>query len=294
MLTEFIYQLNPFNLWGKEVKVEDLIVNPLQSCETLRLDRWGRCHRIKASFLHSTLFERVIFWLQIHFNKRSHLEAIDKLLTLFYEKLLQDPPQVIEKLQKWNDQLDQLNCLKNDYAFVYLKQGNPIWVDSRLGEIKQYAYSVFEYYHQKRVLEQEENRKKKFNSFKERMEEELENLASSYLDGLKKARLLAIAPYPILQLLFEERIESLQARLQTIQKLQEQVDELEKIHTGTFTIPFIKDYFKQLRTQLLYGLQKINFETKILIAHLVINYRLTPFKDKVKLYLDFIQIDPER
>lgn len=293
MLTELIYQWNPFNIYGIEVGVEDLICHPLQPTETLRQDHYGHCRRIKAPLPDSTLWEKFIFWLQTHLNEKGHLEAIDKLISLLYEQLLHDPPQLTEKLQEFNNQLDKLNCLKNDYGFVYLKQGDPHWVELRIYEVKQHAYSMFEYYYQQQALEQEEARKKAFVVFQEKIEKKLEELAVNYLFGLQKSRLLTVASYEILPLLFEERMENLQERLKIIQELTDQVDEIEKMHEGKFTIPFIKNYIKRLRFRLHHELQKIGYEAKMSVGNLIINYHITPFKDRVKLFLDFIQVDPD-
>lgn len=38
MLTEFFYRWNPFNIFGNEVGIEELLCNPLQPSETLRQD----------------------------------------------------------------------------------------------------------------------------------------------------------------------------------------------------------------------------------------------------------------
>lgn len=296
MLAKLIYQFyqwNPFNLYGIEVEVEDLINCPLCSTETLRQDKYGSCRRIKAPSLDSSLWERWIFWLQVHLNEKGHLEAIDKLISLFYEKLLQNPPQLTQRFQEFKYQLNQLRCLKNDYGFVSLHQGDPSWVEYRLSEIEKSAYSIFEYYHKKQVSEQEEDRKKTFEFFQQHMDRKLEELAVEYLLGLEKVRLFTVAPYDVLPALFEERIKSLQERLKEIEALKDQIDEMERMHEGKFTIPFIKDYLKRMRLKLYHEIQKIGFETKLLIMNLIINYQITPFKDRVKVFLDIFQIDPE-
>src|ERR1700730_8219171 len=112
MLTEFIYQWNPFNICGREVGVDDLICNPLQISETLMQDSQGRCRRIHVPSPHSSLWEKTVYWLQIHLNEKGHLDAIDKIISLFYQKLLQFPPQKTEGIQEFNLQIDQLRSLK--------------------------------------------------------------------------------------------------------------------------------------------------------------------------------------
>jgi hypothetical protein len=293
MLTEFIYQWNPFNLCGKEVEVDDLICNPLTSTETLRQDACGHCRRIKVPSSHSSLWERFVFWLQTSLNHKGHLEAIDRLISLFHEKLLQNPPQFTEKLQEFNSQIDQLRLLKNDYGFVYLKQGNPDFIESRLDDIQQDAYSVFAQHLTKQSLEEENARLRAFILFQENVEQKLEKLALHYQSGLQKARLLLVSSSHVLKSLFEERVNSLQERLNLIQELQQQIDEMEERHNGKFTIPYIKDCLRGLRMNLFNEVRKIGFEAEVIIGYLIINYRIAPCKEDVKFILDSIQINPE-
>lgn len=293
MLTEFIYQWNPFNICGIKVGIEDLISNPLLPHETLMQDGYGNFRRIQVPYFHSPLWEKVVFWFQTHLNQKGHLEAIDKLITLFYQKLLQHPPQKTENLQDFNLKISQLRSLKNDYGFIYLKTGDSSFVDIRLKEIEQHAYSIFSYYYKQQILEQEEIRKKDFVLFEEQMELKFDYLAVEYFIGLIKARLLIFIPSEVLQSLFEQHVESLDNRLELIQNLYEEVNKIEKVHQGKFTIPLMNDHFHQIRMKLCNEVSKIRVEVEILIRHLILHYRLAPLKREAKMLLDLMQVDPE-
>lgn len=294
MLTEFVCKWNPLNLYGIEIDLEDLICSPLQSNETLREDCCGNYRRIKVPSSSSSFWEKCVFWLQTHLNKKGHVEAINKLISLFDEKLLQNPPQIAEKLQQFNWQIDQLRSLKNDYGFTSLKQGTSSFIESRLLAIEQHAYSIFAYYHQKQVIEEENVRKKAFLLFQEEIDQKLEELALRYFVGLQKARLLILSSSDALQVLFEERVQSLQNRLKIVQDLQQQIDEMEKVHQGKFTIPCIKDYFYTIRKRVCHEVRKIGIEAENVIRNLLVNYRIAPFREEVKLLLYSMRIDPDK
>ena len=111
-----------------------------------------------------------------------------------------------------------MRCLKNDYGFRQNKEGDSSFIDSRLKEIEQRAYSIFSYYYKQQVLEQEEMRKRAFFLSKEQIEQKLHNLSLEYLYGLLAARLLAITPSEIVREFFEERALSLDKRLEILQE----------------------------------------------------------------------------
>lgn len=293
MLTEFIYQWNPFNVCGIEIGVDDLICNPLQPSETLMQDSYGRCRRIRVPTHHSSLWEKAVYWLQVHLNEKGHLDAIDKIISLFYQKLLQSPPQKTEGMQEFNLQIDQLRFLKNDYAFTHFKEQDSSFIDSRLKEIEQHVYSIFSYYHKQQVHEQEELRRKNFNIFQEQLNQKLHELSIEYLSGLLAARLLAIAPSDMVKKLFEERVQSLDFRLQIVQSLHDQINEMEKEHEGKFTIPNLGEVLSRIRAKLTHEVRNINVEAEILIGNLIMNYRLAFSKQEVKKILDSIEVDPE-
>lgn len=293
MLTKFMTHWNPLNLYGTEVEVEDLICNPLKSNETLRQDCRGHCRRIQAPSLHSSLWKRFVFWVQVHLNKKGHLEAINNIISLFSETLLQHPPLIIKDLENFNLQADKLRSLQNDYGFIYLKQGNPAFVESRLDEIKQHAYSIFAAYHGQQALAEEEARKKDFMLFQEDIERKLEELDVQYIEGLYKARLLLVVSSHCLDSLFEERVQSLQRRFKIIQEIEQQIDEMEMMHKGKFTIPCINDYFSILRLKVCIEVRKIGIEAESVIENLMLNYRIGPFKEEIRLLLYSIEIDPE-
>jgi hypothetical protein len=293
MLNDIIYQWNPFNIYGKEVDVEDLIYYPLQPSETLMQDGYGRCRRLKIPSLQSTFWEKAIFWFQTHLNEKGHLEAINQLISLFYQNLLQYPPQETEKLQEYQSRIHQLRSLKNDYGFVHVKTTDSSFIDSRLKEIEQHAYSIFTYYYQLQGIEQEEERKKDFFRFEEQMKQSLQDLKSKHFAGLLRLRLLILAPLDILRFLVEEIIQSIRTRLQVVENLYQQISEIERQHEGKFTIPYLDNDLKEIKVKLSNEIGKIDIEAEILIRNLILNYRLSPFKEEVKVLLDALKIDPE-
>lgn len=293
MLTEFLCQWNPFNIFGSEVGVEELLCKPLQPSETLRQDVQGRCRRIQVPSHCATIWEKAVFWVQTHLNEKGHLETIDKLISLFYQKLLQSPPQKTEKLQEFNHQINQLLSLKNDYGFTYIKTTNSSFIDSRLKEIEQHAYSIFSYYYKLEVFEQQELKKKEFHFFQQEIALIFQQLAVEHFSGLNKAYLLMMVPLDMLHQLIQERVQSIHDRLQIIQQLHQKINKIEKIHEGQFTVPFIRGYLKHIRIKLSNEVEKIKVEGELVIRNLVLNYHLTPFKKEVKQLLDSLKIDPE-
>ncbi|CAF23336.1 hypothetical protein [Candidatus Protochlamydia amoebophila] len=83
MIKNVLSRWNPLNIFGTEVEYQDLLHQPLESDETLIQDSRGCIHRLKVSSKHSTFWETVLYWIQIHLNKKGHLDAIDKLLSSF-------------------------------------------------------------------------------------------------------------------------------------------------------------------------------------------------------------------
>lgn len=293
MLAEFLYEWNPFNIYGTKVEYEDLIHRPLLSCETLMQDRLGHCRRLKVPADQANLLEKIMYWFQVHLNEKGHLEAIDKLISLFYQELLLNPPEKTEELQKLNSQINQLRQLKNDYFFVYLKKGDPTFIDLRLSEIEQHAYSIFSYYYKQLVDAQEEERKLVFQLFEKKAEKSLKYLREEYKAGLTKARLLMIMPENILFSLVEERIHSLDQRLLFIQNFYTQMSELEKHFEGTFTIPNLSDWINHLRSQLQIEKNKIAAELEIVIKSLILHSHLVPCDERVKQFLKLMEVDPD-
>lgn len=287
MLINMLYEWNPFNLFGNEVCIDELIGTPLTSHETLRLDGGGRCRRIQATPPNSSIWRKALFWVQTHVHGRDHLHAIDALISHFYNKLLQDPPKIICQLQKFNEEVEVLHCLKRDYGFVHLKIGDPALVEARLFEIKQHAYSIFEFYHKQCAIQKEEERKRTYTAFKQQVDLELHILHGCHEAGLQKARILSIADCELLQFIFEERMDSLEARLRTIQKLQMELNEMERIHETAFTVPMIKEYVEKVRRKLYCELDKITFELEVVVQNLIINSHISPWKDQVKAFLEF-------
>lgn len=292
MLTLLMNQWNPFNLYGKEVEVEDLICHPLMSTETLRQDSRGCCRRIKAPSLHSSLWEKWVFWLQIYLNEKDHLDAIDKIISLFQERLLQHPPYQTKELQEFNFQADKLQALQNDYGFAYLRKGDPSLVEFRLNAIKQQAYSIFAHYHEERVCEEEEARKQALILFQEDIEQKLKDLDKGYRVGLTKARFLLVASSNV-QVLFEERVKSLQKRFKIIQGMQKKMDEMEDMLRGKFTMIDFENYFHRLRCRVCIEVLKIGLEAESMIENLMINSCISPNRETIESLLSSIEIHSE-
>ncbi len=294
MVGKFLQNWIPFNFFGKQVQLEDLIKNPLQPNETLRqCSLLGYCRRIQVPSQESNLWDKIVFWIQIHFNEKGHLEAIDKLISFFQESLFQNPPQATETLEAFNSQAEKLLALKNDYGFISLKLGDPQDVELRLQEIQKQAYCIFEAYLQKEALEKEEKRKQAFIAFRNHVDLQLFNLSQEYLRSLKKIRLFIMVPSENIQSLFEERVQSICYRLDLIKSLNQQIDEIEQEHQGKFTIPFINEYLNSLRINLCCEVHKISIEVEILIENLIINYQITHTHQQVDLILKFIQVNPD-
>lgn len=293
MLTQFFYQWNPFNVCGNEVGIEDLLSNPLKIEETLMQDFQGNCRRLQVPTCHSTSWQRVVFWLQTHLNDKGHLETIDKLISLFYQKLLDSPPQKVEALHQYHLQIKQLSSLKNDYGFVLFKTTDPSFVDSRLDEIAQKAYSIFADYYSREMSLQEEARKESIVDFQEKVDIVLQFLARQQVVGFLRARLLMTVPQEILTILFEEEIESIEDRLQIVHQVHLEIKELQRSLEGKYTLFFTHRSLKEMGRKLHREMGKIRIELELVIRNLVLNYQLTPFKDEVKSLLNSIGVDPE-
>lgn len=292
MVSDFFSEWNPFNIFGDEVRIEDLISAPLQQNETLVQSNCGRCRRIKAPYQDSTRWDKFIYWVRTHLNQRGHLEAIDKLLALFQEMVLQDPPLAIEHLEKFDRHVEVLASLKNDYAFVYLQQGDPSRIDHKLHAVQKMAYLIFEYCYRQQALEDEKKRKIAFLNFREIIERTIDDLARQFLVGLKYDRCLMVVSPEWLHDLFEERVLSMHVRLKVIQWLNNEINAMEKTHHGKFTIPRINDYLSALRRRLLCEFKKVVIEAEIMIENVMINFRIFPNNDAARAILQAIGISP--
>lgn len=287
-----LYQWNPLNIYGMRVDVEEIICQPLLPCETLMEDGQGSCRRIKVPVGESTALDRMKFWLQMHLNKNGHLVAIDNLITSFYQKLINEPPEETEDLQEFNLQIDRLRSLKNDYQFLYY-EGNSSFIEARLKVIEEQAYSMFAYFYRQKVNEQEEERKHAFTQFVDHLQEKLEELNYEYCLGLIEARFIERAPTNDVDNIFKERVGSLDRRLEHVEALQGRINEIESNYEGKFTIPCLSDKLNRMRLQVESELHKLGIELELLIKNLVHHYHLSPQKEEIKALLDLMEINPE-
>lgn len=290
---EIFYHWNPLNIYGLKVFVEDLVSEPLRQNETLMEDGQGSCRRIKVPVQNSTLLDRSWFWLQVHCNKKGHLEAIDNLISQFYQKILEEPPQETEKLQNLYMQIEQLRSLKNDYHFVFLKS-DASFIEERLKFIESHTYAMFSYLYKQKVIEEEEERRSAFSTFDEGLREKVANLNFEFCSGLVKAHFLMTASTDVLDDLFVERIYSIDQRLMHIEELGTLIDEIERSHEGKFTIPCIEEHLKRMRSDLESELRNLGIELESLIQNLVNHYHISPTKQDAKAFLDFLEVDPDK
>ena len=212
----------------------------------------------------------------------------DSTITSLKERL-----QNTENLLEIRDQIDQLRLLKNDYGFSHLKAPNSSFIDIRLKEIEQHAYSIFTYYYKMEVIEKEEEGKRKFYLFQEEVYVKCQQLALEHAVRMIQIRFLTMVPVEILKVLLRETIKSINDRLYSIQVLHQNIDEMEKMYEGKFTIPFIHSYSDRIRTLLSNEVRKVKIEAELIISNLILNYQLTPFKSEVKELLDSLHINPE-
>lgn len=119
MLNNALASLNPFNMYGTEVKLEDLVSSPLQSNETLMGDSRGAIHRIKVPTNgRFNILERLVFWIQTHVNMMDNLHAIDKLISSFEQEVLKTSRTGPETLATNKEKLKSFESLKNDYQLI--------------------------------------------------------------------------------------------------------------------------------------------------------------------------------
>ena len=289
MLTEFFSQLNPFNLYGCEVTLEDILCQPLQPGETLVQDCFGRCRRIKASVPGATLKERVRFWVQTHVNDKGHLDAIHHLISTFYRQLQKDPPRDLDKLQKVHEEINQLRSLKNDEGFVSLNLGDPEEIEHQLCLMEREAYRQFAEFLHARAREEEGRRKHSFCQFQTEMESKLHALSRDFNFSTFRARLIQMAPGPLLRKLVWEWLLHMQERITLIEELYEGIDKIEHDHRGKFTIPEIQDQLRTWKQQLRREQLKLWIEKEMLYENLLINYRVTS-NNEIEEFIDLIKL----
>ncbi|WP_068468386.1 hypothetical protein [Candidatus Protochlamydia phocaeensis] len=290
MFNEALSRWNPFNVFGSEIEIEDIIRHPLQHNETLMQDSRGRFHRITAPASQASFWDKLIFWIQTHLNQKGHLDAIDNIILSFQERVLQQPILAAEELKAIKAKMESLKSLKNDYCFTHLHLGDPLSIDLRLKAIEDQAYSIFEKSIQQMAKEQEDVRRKQFVIFTQAMQIALARLNKEYLISLKQLRFLVVSFPPQLTILFQDRIENIRSRLFLIQQLNDQIVIMKKDHQGKFTISGVDAYLEQIRSQLRLEIEKIKVEIDVLIENLKINHHINPLKEQIAEFLVSIGI----
>lgn len=293
MLPNFFHDWNPLNMYGTKVELEDLISCPLLSSETLMQDKLGCFRRIKVPPHRSSFFEEMIYWLQRWLNRIGHIEAMEKLISHFYQKLLRNPPEKTAELQEFISQIEKLRQLKNDHRFVHLQEGDPSFIDSRLFEIEQQAYSIFAYYYKKQVLKEEKKRKRVFFQFQKKIEKELNILKKEFPLCLLQTRFLIMSPPELIPLIFKKRMSSLEKRVLMTQDLHQLIDEIEKKYEGKFTILHLNHYLTLLRAQVNIEINKISLELDILIRAILFYAHLVPDQNHIRIFLEILNFNPK-
>jgi hypothetical protein len=281
MFIAFLSKWNPFNIYGKETHCEDLIHNPLQSDETLMQDSSGCYHRIRAPLLIARKWNRLKFWCQRRLNKKGHVETIHAIISLFWQKVLNQPLDDVSQLNDLKFQLTQLSSLKNDYCFNYLKKGDPRDIEMLLADIEKQAYRIFEFNYQQKSIAEEKKRRQTFLLFQEQIEQQLVELHRDYLEGLTGARLLIITPFTALEKFLSNRLYQIQQKIDRIEKLYLHIEFIHVEHQGKFTIPYIREYLTTLKEKLCCEIKKIHLELNFIIENLTLNYCIFPLEKKI-------------
>ncbi|MFI5343786.1 MAG: hypothetical protein ACHQUC_06150 [Chlamydiales bacterium] len=284
--------LDPLVLLGFEAEIENLIDIPLQFDETLRLDKEGCFHRLKIPAKQSTIWVKLIFWTHLYFHKKSHLIAINQLISLFEQRLLSLQQLGQSDFQEISKQIERLKSLKNDYGYTVLRQGDPVDVDKKLEKIKKHAYILFEKHVQQAALEQEKKCREEFLLFLNRAQSFLTLLAQESCFGFQEARRLLTAYSDDLPLLFSERLHSIQTRLLLSQDLTNQIEEMALYHRGKSTVLNIEFYLSDLRTKLNREVNNLEIEIENLMVNLKCFFYYHQYDQILQEYFLLIGVNP--
>ncbi len=279
MLTEFIFKLNPFNIYGTKTGVDELLKNPLKTNETLMEDLQGGVRRIEVPPATSRFWNKILFWLQKRLNRNNHLTAINRLISLFHDQLISNPPQKTENLNHVNHGINQLKSLKNDYGFIINRSKDSSFIDLRLIEIEQYAYSIFTYYYQLEIAERDQTKKEAFIQFQNKVKTIFQILDSEHNVGMVHAQFFTIAPLEFLKIMLRERLFSLDERLLTIQNILEETNDILSDYEGLFFVPHLKGLIEIIRTRLKNELFKLKSEFDLMIFNIDLNYKINQTKE---------------
>lgn len=292
MIKRLFSWLDPFFLFGYKEELENLVKTPLQLDETLRLDKNGSFHRLKVPTNQANLWNKLIFWTHIHFNKKSHLTAIDQLIFLFEQRILALPCLVHTEFQKVSEQIECLKSLKNDYGFSVLGEGDPVEIDQKLQRIEKHANLLLEKYMKQTALEEEEKKRKIFLHFFKEAQAILTLLSQESWFGLQEARRLLVAFSEDIPFLFAARLHNIQTRLLLTQDLNEEIDAIDSDFQYKNVIPDINIYVNGLRHKLNREVNNLEEEIEVLIENLRGYYYYHPYDQTLHEYFLLIGINP--
>jgi hypothetical protein len=293
MLANFFSYWNPLNIYGDRIGVEDLIIHPLESDETLMEDSTGCCHRIRTPSNQSNIWKKIIYWFQIHLNENDFPIASDHLIMELHRILLDDPPTLTQRLAEFYTKIEKLESLKKSDESDQLEE-EIAQIDAKLLSLRRIAYLIFAYSHHEHVKEKELSRKERFFLFKEIVSQNLSLISQEYIRCAILDRLLIIVTEDKLKSLFSERCASIKHRLDILQDTNAQINEIEDLHLGKFTIPHIKRIIRRLRSRVQYELRKLVVEAGMMVDQLIINFQIYPKNHAVATLLEYLIANPHR
>lgn len=282
--------LDPLSLLGQKIELEHLFQKPLNKDETLRLDRGGSFYLIKVPENRAAVWNKLIFWGNLHFNKRDHLKAIVRALSLFEERIFK---QSIfkEDYQKIIQQIECLKSLKNDYGFTlndeYLEE-----LDLKLEGIQHQVYSLLEKNEQLIAEENEKLQQEAFYLFLHDAKATLALLKQETQFGLQEARRMVGAFTDDIPLLFESRLRNIHSRLLLIQELFTEIEAVERIYCNQFMIASNQAQLNNIWDRLNREVNLLEDELEILINNLKLYCFYYPQDVSVYEYLILMGINP--
>jgi hypothetical protein len=288
MLSYFFSHWNPLNIYGDKAEIEDIIRKPLEADETLMEDSSGCCHRIRTLSSHSNVWKKIMFWFQTHLNQNDFSIAVDHLLAQLHRILLEDPPTLTQRLTEFYMKLEKLESLKNISSESHRIEGEIVQIEVELLLLRRLAYLIFAYSHHEHVKKKELSRKERFFLFREIVNQNLSLLAQEYSRCLILDRLLIVVTEDNLYPFFYERCVSFKHRLELLNETYSQINEIENLHLGKFTVIHFKRILRHLRSRLGNELRKLAVEARLMIEHLVVNFQIYPRNHAVASLLTFL------
>lgn len=290
-MKRFFNWFDLFVLVGNKVELDHLIKKPLCNDETLRLDKDGCFYCLKVPENHANIWNKILFWTAIYFNKKSHLAAIDQAICLFEQRLSTMTSLMYSDFQEISKQIECLKSLKNDYGFT-LDQESQTEVDRRLLQIEKQAYILFESSVQQLAFEQERHRKEIFLRFLNESQSILTLLDQESCFGLQEARRILLAYSDDIPHLFEARLHNIQARLLLAQDLNRDIELMDNEHRGKFTIPNIESHLNSIKVKLNHEINSLENEIEMLINNLKYYFIYHPQDITLREYFHLIGINP--